>query len=109
MDAGEADKPKEEKCKTISEKKKNTDQKSDECLELKDSKKDQVLNSACLEDNLDHGGPNRGPLNNLTQFKSCRSRAAAAFYNKEWRAYGTESRVAIPSGILENTLIFGQK
>ena len=24
--------------------------------------------------------------------------AAATFYNKAWRAYGTESRVALPSG-----------
>ena len=34
-----------------------------------------------------------GPPNNLTQ-----SRAAATFHNKAWRAYRTESRVAIPSG-----------
>ena len=65
LDAGEADKPKEEKCEKISENKKNTDQKSDEYLELKDSKKDQVLNGACLEDSLDQGGPNRGQQRNF--------------------------------------------
>ena len=46
---------------------------------------------------LNQGGPNRdvifcGPLSNFTQFKFCRLRAAANFYNKAWRAYGTKSR-----------------
>ena len=53
LDVVEADKLKEKR-EDISENKKNTSQKSENYLELKDDKKIQVLNGACLEDSLDN-------------------------------------------------------
>ena len=65
-------------------------------------------------------GPTTGQLH-FAQFKCCRSGAAAAFSNKAWRAYGTESRVRTKIGkseltdskgwlfFLVNTMILGRK
>ena len=64
FDTIEVDKPKEEKCKVISNNKKNTGENPIDYLELKHSKKIQVLNGACLEDNLDSQMPT---LNGLVE------------------------------------------
>ena len=44
-----------------------------------------------------HGWNLCDPRNNFAQFKSCRSQAAATFYNKAWRADGRESTVETDS------------
>ena len=53
----EVGKPEEKKCKNINKDKENTDQKSDDFLELKNGKNIQVLNGACLEENSDNQMP----------------------------------------------------
>ena len=48
----EDDKQEEDRCKNKSDDKENTCQKSEDYLELKDRKKIQVLNGACLKDSI---------------------------------------------------------
>ena len=55
--AAENGRRKEENCKSLSKKRKEVGQKSKEYLELKDERKIIILNSACLEENLNNQMP----------------------------------------------------